>query len=770
MDEHPLTRILSKLAEDGIPDDLDLRATVHHRLETSKTQPEKGDFPMKASSVRVRYIIATAALVMTLLSAVLLFTPQGRAWAQTVLGFFTRAESDVLPVETPVPGTDTPDTLWIFNLSISEVEQQAGFDVLEPAWLPEGLAFTGALYEAESHMVRVSYSLQDFGTNGVNLTEEPIPEGSEECELCGQVVGASALIETVPIGDVMGQYVPGVWQADDAGQWNWVSDPYLQTLRWQVHGMAFELLAMAPSDIVTKADLIAMAESIPVPPDAGQSLATATAPTPTCGSWAKPICTLAEAQQQVDFTVQMLPESAGLQLKGAYAEPGLVLLRYSDAVDLFQMRPERRGDASLVGASAQIEPVQIGETQGEYVQGVWLDSQDSPVSEWQNEGSQSLRWQQNGMFYILNAYRGDSNKEQMAEWASSLVAYSASDRPDLTHIRQLSETEALVGYPITPLDSAPEGYIFTHASIHQPTRSVCLHYMYDGNDGPGPYLLLAQGPADMAPALIQTAGAAPSQPRAATIGGAEQSYSLDAHSWERSGEWACTSADTRSNYDESYLTLTWQIDQRQYDLYTPVPFGRCLFRESFSELDLLRLAETVTGISTHPSDEFDPACTQDIDQMEAFAGFDIKVPAWMPDGLILRGASSWKPGEGVMLYYSFPDDNHTAVTIGQNPIPVTAGADLLDDVKDVLSGGSEKDDFPAEGYRRLTVNGAPAVMILGCWLSDENGNLVWYQEPDFLQTLWWKKDGMLFAVYGLWSSNDGIAAQTNLVSIAESMR
>jgi hypothetical protein len=45
----------------------------------------------------------------------------------------------------------------------------------------------------------------------------------------------------------------------------WESTPYLQTLRWQANGLAFELLYMGDPDEnlgVTKADMIAVAESI----------------------------------------------------------------------------------------------------------------------------------------------------------------------------------------------------------------------------------------------------------------------------------------------------------------------------------------------------------------------------------------------------------------------------------------------------------------------------------------------------------------------------
>jgi len=69
----------------------------------------------------------------------------------------------------------------------------------------------------------------------------------------------------------------------------------------------------------------------------------------------------------------------------------------------------------------------------------------------------------------------------------------------------------------------------------------------------------------------------------------------------------------------------------------------------------------------------------------------------------------------------------------------------------------------------LEVNGVPAVIILGSWVNDD-GKTVWYQEPYYIQTLWWAEDGFLFSINGMWSTQDGDAARTNLTAIAESMR
>lgn len=267
MNENPLTRTLNQLAEEGIPADLDLRASIYGRLEMSKSRPRKGVLPMKASFAQPRRLVALIAIIVLLFAAVYLLTPQGRTWAQAALGYFTNADSDTRPVETQTPELRE----WEYNLSIEEAEQRAGFDVLVPTRFPDSLfyslLFREVNFEPQQKMVVISYDITyqsdpSVTGNGILLLQQPIPEDGESCEICS-LVGASAEIEKVQIGDIPGEYVAGVWQAiGDTGQWGWVSDPYLQRLRWQANGVAFELLAMINPDDFTKADLIAIAESL----------------------------------------------------------------------------------------------------------------------------------------------------------------------------------------------------------------------------------------------------------------------------------------------------------------------------------------------------------------------------------------------------------------------------------------------------------------------------------------------------------------------------
>ncbi len=188
---------------------------------------------------------------------------------------------------TPLPPTATPGgIIWyqgnLYNLSLAQAAQQAGFPVAEPSRLPSALSFLGAAYQQDKKIVRVLYndtqmSLQLAGPNGLMLSEQPATDPNG-CSLCGFVtgeyfgvepaksgmtVGKNATIETVQIGNGTGQYVEGFWAKTDFG-WVWTEDPIIsgdQILRWQANGMAFELqyLGITP---LTKADLVTIAESM----------------------------------------------------------------------------------------------------------------------------------------------------------------------------------------------------------------------------------------------------------------------------------------------------------------------------------------------------------------------------------------------------------------------------------------------------------------------------------------------------------------------------
>jgi len=160
-----------------------------------------------------------------------------------------------------------------FTLDIKEAESLAGFDVLEPTWVPSVLFFKGAAFEPNEsdkpkNTVQILYYFYSeargpsLASNGIVISQQPI-DSIEDCRMgTGCLVGAGAQVETVQIGDTIGEYVIGVWEADNAGHWIWRVEPYLQRLRWEKNDFAFEILYMGPPEEVGKTDLLLIAENM----------------------------------------------------------------------------------------------------------------------------------------------------------------------------------------------------------------------------------------------------------------------------------------------------------------------------------------------------------------------------------------------------------------------------------------------------------------------------------------------------------------------------
>ena len=208
----------------NIPDEKHLE----HLLETVPPDPgvridiRLAAAPWTRRAVARRRLSFAISLAVLALAVLIGATPQGRVWAQDIIHFFTRANSNNLLLQswqlTPIPQNPTPDAGFIFNQTVIKVEQQAGFHVLEPISIPDNLSFDGASYEPEHNIVRISYRDNQGGpddTNGLVLRQESF-QTTDDCELCG-VVGASAVVETAQIRSVTGEYVVGIWSLTDNG-------------------------------------------------------------------------------------------------------------------------------------------------------------------------------------------------------------------------------------------------------------------------------------------------------------------------------------------------------------------------------------------------------------------------------------------------------------------------------------------------------------------------------------------------------------------------
>lgn len=265
MNEQQMRSILTDLTEQNAPKaTINLWPGIQSRIQVSDPNEPRGT-QMNTRQQRIPRLAAAISLAAILAGVLFFTTPKGQALAQSMLRFFTRSESNQLPVQSwqltplPPPGTPTADPASIIdaNQDIEEVQQKAGFDVYVPSWIPDTLHFSEASIDQDQKIVRIFYRY--FETNGLVLRQEMLPR-TNQCELC-DTVGANAAVQAVTIGETNGEYVEGVWKLTENGP-VWESDPYLKTLRWQNKDMAFELGYMGPPDTLSMEDMIAIAESM----------------------------------------------------------------------------------------------------------------------------------------------------------------------------------------------------------------------------------------------------------------------------------------------------------------------------------------------------------------------------------------------------------------------------------------------------------------------------------------------------------------------------
>lgn len=406
------------------------------------------------AGVARRRAIGATGLTLLLVVAFLAFTPQGRALAQAVIHFFTRTATDSLPVPTAAPltwvditpgaplPTSTPQALFRecgdFNspkCSVEQIRSRVNFPVLELGRIPAGMHFLGATGGPE----RI-YLLYDNGklTYGVALTEEPWTGSSDMIQ---QQVGASAVVETVQVGDVTGEYIKGgfstrLLQAPTFNEVHfsqvWDDKVGLESLHWIKDGIFYSMSAWGgdpENALLDKDAFIALAAGLTrAPVSAGQMLVP---PTATL----RPVITfegdtydlsVAQAESQADFDVlepSRLPSI--LSLSGAaydpdrkivriiYVEPlpapspvsGLRLSEESAQETACSLCSLIRGnygdfltqkDSLIIAADTVVETVQVGDVTGQYFEGQWGRSQWLPYT-----SIKTLLWQAHGVAFEL---------------------------------------------------------------------------------------------------------------------------------------------------------------------------------------------------------------------------------------------------------------------------------------------------------------------------------------------------------------------------------
>ncbi len=472
MNEHPLARALHQLAEAGVPGDLDLRAAVRRQLAAGQTLHRKEAFPMKTSFARIAWsrIGTVAALVMLLLIAGLLLTPQGRAWARSALQFFTRSESDTLPVSptetlawvNPKDPTGTPAPTMMpmaaFSAecgdfqaprcSVEQIRVKVDFPVKELGTIPAGMYFTGATGgPAEVYIV---YDLPNHN-GGMVLVQQPWTGSAGQT---AWQVAPAAIVEMVPVGSATAEYVKGSYNYI-AGEveMKWNPDIGQEALRWVDRDVFYTLYHLGVDVAFGKDGLAALAASL-----TAESVSANLAPMPSTPTPEAPgpspyyQLTIAKAEELAGFDLRepallpqvvsfigaayqpeynlvsifylydqsMMPNDNGLEMNQQPASIGMDCALCGFLIgDLAAIQAAY--DGKVVGTNAVIETVQIGSVTGQYVQGVWAADEDDTGMRWHGEFEvRRLRWQADGMAFELIFWGSQISKEELVTIAESM--------------------------------------------------------------------------------------------------------------------------------------------------------------------------------------------------------------------------------------------------------------------------------------------------------------------------------------------------------------
>lgn len=268
MNDSLLRTTLRELADDLAPSSsIDLLPDITARLSkpqsftTSAGHREDKIMNPSTKNLTRRLAMAMAALVLVA-GIVLAATPFGRAFAADIIQLFTRAESNTIAPQDyslaqPAPAGADPASILDANASIAQVASQVDFQIRIPVWTPEDLPFNAASLDEGARISRLFYGQAEG--NSLILRQEK-NASSDACDLCGKV-GADADIQVTSVNGAHAEYAQGVWNLTENGA-VWTPDPWLQTLRWQADGMAYELMFMGQPDAMNLDTLVKVAESM----------------------------------------------------------------------------------------------------------------------------------------------------------------------------------------------------------------------------------------------------------------------------------------------------------------------------------------------------------------------------------------------------------------------------------------------------------------------------------------------------------------------------
>lgn len=471
-----------------------------------------------------------------------------------------------------------------------------------------------------------------------------------------------------------------------------------------------------------------------------------------CGDIFAPRCSIEQIQKMVDFPVKGIADlPVGLQFLGGTGGPDGVSLYYwrDDPISslLLTQGPATQAEAPIpVGKSAAIQPVQIGNVSGEYVKGTYFSYGGDTEAQWNpNADSQSLRWEEQGMLYTMwmtgSAEFPDYSLDMagMVRLAASLTDQAAQLPAQPTHEapKTVRQVEQEAGFKVIEPAWLPEGYRFERAGYFPNQKLICNFYhhpadvpMFRPSNPPAPSLSIAFSAGVPLPGLndLMVEGLRPDQilleQENLKIGGALQDQGQYAYGSLNAGKMC----GTESNQNE---LLSFQAKGLNIAIIAQAEGPAGGTRNWLTRQEMVRLAESITGVQALTGDQPDPQFLTSLDEARQMASFPLILPAKSPEGMNFDHAqvSSAGAGEKVTLYFSA---GNQIISISQ-----TKGSpDTLDTIYQ---------QHP-EAYHQISIHNQPALLTQGYW--DENGWKEIANGGDGGASVTWFEDGIEYSVGG----------------------
>lgn len=472
-----------------------------------------------------RFRIALAAALAVLLAfLILLATPQGRAWAQGTLRFFTRTASNTLPA-TPYPTAEivmvdvtpgapsTPEPTPTTNIqalipfynqcgswsnptcTVEQIRGMVNFEVKELALIPDGMRLLGATGGPDE--VWIHYQRDDF-TGGILITQGPWTDDMAKA----WKVALTATVETVPLGYFTGEYVKGSWSMswsisakDTVATWDPTENT--QTLRWREENMFYTMEVFGAFEDqgqpMDKNGMTVLAAGLTTQP-------VVVAPDTTR------LKTVQEAETLAGFDViepDALPNGYTFKYASYVTETNSICLYFMHSSDEFLpslgiVESTKRPFPTLrnvfhpspeelkIGATVITDTLPIGgaaDGHGLYISG-WI--YENPYCDNGSE-SQALVVQMANFWFIIFArqdiglHEGSLTKLEMAKLAENITGVHTipESQLDPQRLPSIEAAEQVAGFDIKIPAKLPAENAFGYASYLQedPAKWITLHYM-----------------------------------------------------------------------------------------------------------------------------------------------------------------------------------------------------------------------------------------------------------------------------------------------------